>query len=570
MAYFIKTSHTSKGDYYQIYDSFYDPEKKQTAQKAFRPLGYASVLKAAGIGDPKAHFQAEVDRLNAERKNQRDVDKVRQITEVSPERYLGYFPFKSVNDGLGVRKYIDVLQQTYGFEFSLYDMLSSLIYARVVQPCSKSKTFHDVLPSLMEGRGFSQDQMYRGIACIGNEYEKIIEIYNNAMPAVYSFDVSNVYFDCTNFYFEIDREDGFRMKGPSKENRTDPLVAMGLLLDANAVPIGMRVFPGNESEKPVIRETIDSLKERHGITGRTIQVADKGLNCSENICHAIEGGDGYLFSESVKMMSEVERKWVLLDNGYEEVKDEKGRLLYKIKDCVDDFDYRIKDARGKAVTVKLPEKRVATYNPDLAKKKLYEIDRLVEKARSKCVSQAKKNELGECSKYVNFKPADKKGNETDGKVATSINEAAIAENRAIAGYNVLVTSEVKMGKRDIYSMYHNLWRIEESFRVMKSQLDARPVYLQKQDTITGHLLICYLGVLLLRLMQFVILENKYSSEDIMGMVKGFRAVQASERKHINITRNTKFIKEFADFTSLPLASFYLSDSQVKRIMKCKL
>ena len=131
----------------------------------------------------------------------------------------------------------------------------------------------------------------------------------------------------------------------------------------------------------------------------------------------------------------------------------------------------------------------------------------------------------------------KKGNDTDGKVKVTMNEDLIKKSLELAGYNMLVTSEISMPAKDIYNAYHNLWRIEESFRIMKSQLDARPVYLQKEDTIVGHFLICYLAVLLARLLQFKVLENNYSSEDIFDFIHDFRVAQISERKYINLTKS---------------------------------
>ena len=134
-------------------------------------------------------------------------------------------------------------------------------------------------------------------------------------------------------------------------------------------------------------------------------------------------------------------------------------------------------------------------------------------------SQAKKSEYGECAKFVNFIPADKKGKKTDGKVKVTMNDDAIENARKLAGYNMLLTSELKMSDQEIYKAYHNLWRIEESFRIMKSELDARPVYLQKEETITGHFLICYLAVLLTRLLQFKALENKFCPEEIFAFIR---------------------------------------------------
>ena len=122
-----------------------------------------------------------------------------------------------------------------------------------------------------------------------------------------------------------------------KKNK-GPIVGLGLLLDANQIPIGMKLFPGNQSEKPVIRNVIDELKTRNSVSGRTIQIADKGLNCSENIFHAVKNGDGYIFSKSVKQLPEKEKTWLLLPNDYRDVKNAKGDVLYRIKECIDDYE----------------------------------------------------------------------------------------------------------------------------------------------------------------------------------------------------------------------------------------
>ena len=566
MAYFLKKSNLKKGTYLQIYESFYDPERKNTAHRSYKAIGYVHELIHNGIEDPISFCKEEVSRLNQQLAHDRNAERSRQISDETPEKLLGYFPLKSINDGLGVKKYMDLMQTATDFRFNVFSLISALVYSRAALPCSKSKTFTEVIPTLFDHYDFSLGQIYSGLEYIGSEYEKIIEIYNHQIHRKYPFDTSHTYFDCTNFYFEIDKEDDLRRKGPSKENRKDPIVGMGLLLDARQIPIGMKVYPGNESEKPVIRSIIDDLKSRNNITGKTIQVADKGLNCTENIIHALKAGDGYIFSKSVKQLPETEKTWVLLKNGYRDVKNKKGEVLYHIKECVDDFPYKYTDAQGHTKTVQLREKRVATFNPQLAKKQLLEINRQVEKAKTLRACQAKKSEYGDSAKYVTFVATDKKGQETKDKIKVVMNEKAIQGARILAGYNLLVTSEVKMSDAEIYSAYHNLWRIEESFRIMKSQLDARPVYLQKEETITGHFLICYLTVLLARILQFKILENNYCSEDIFGFIKQFRVAKISDRKYITLTRNSIFIKKFSDITKLPLTSYFLSEAQIKRML----
>ena len=216
----------------------------------------------------------------------------------------------------------------------------------------------------------------------------------------------------------------------------------------------------------------------------------------------------------------------------------------------------------------LTEKRVVTFNPSLAKKKTYEINRLVEKAKGLSASLAKKSEYGECSKYVTFRSTSK-GKETDDKVKAVINEKVIDEDLRLAGYNLLVTSEIKAKATDIYSTYHNLWRIEESFRIMKSDLDARPVFLQKEDTIKGHFLICYLTVLLIRLFQFCELDNTYSSSEVLRFMKDLKVV-GNGKGFINITIGNSFISELAKKTELPLDHYTLSERQLKKVLNFKI
>ncbi len=566
MAYFLKKTKNKKGIYLQIYESYYDPERKGGAHRSYKPIGYVHELQANGMEDPIAVFGEEVQKLNQEYKKKKQAEKERKISEESPEKLLGYFPLKNLNDSLGCKKYIDLMQTATHFRFNIFDMMSDLIYARVVHPCSKLKTYWEVIPKLFGKHAFSLDQIYSGLEYIGSEYEEVIEIFNHQVALKYPFDTSHSYFDCTNFYFEIDKEDHFRLKGPSKENKKEPIVGMGLLLDANQIPIGMKMYPGNESEKPVIREIIDELKQRSHISGRTIQVADKGLNCFNNILHALKAGDGYIFSKSVKTLPETEKTWVLLENDYVDVKNKKGEVLYRIKECVDDFSYSYTDNAGHRKTLKLTEKRIVTFHPKLAEKQIYEINRQVEKAKKLRACEAKKSEYGDSSKYVTFISTDKKGTKTAGKVKVEINEKAIENAKKLAGYNMIITSEIHMSASEIYASYHNLWRIEESFRIMKSQLDARPAYMQKQETITGHFLICYLAVLLTRLLQIHVLKDEYGTEEIFDFIHDFRVAKISDRKYINLTRSSPFIRELSSRTGLPLTSYFLGNEDINKML----
>lgn len=558
MAYYLKKTKLKGRTYLSIDESFYNHEKKGTSHRCYQSLGSVETWQSKGMADPIAHFQKEVDALN----RQHSKSSVRKISDHSPLLSLGYFPLKAILTKLRVKKYVDYFKLTTDFQFDLYEMLSSLIYARAVNPCSKYKTFHEVLPNLFEPIQYSYDQLMDGLAFIGNEYQKFIEIFTVQTKKIFGLDTSKTYFDCTNFYFEIDREDDFRRKGPSKEGRKEPIVGLGLLLDHDQIPIGMKMYPGNESEKPVLRDVIDQLKAQNNISGKTIHVADKGLNCVGNIAFSKQNGDGYLFSKSVKGLPQTEKTWVFLEDGWKDVKDKNGKLLYRYKSCIDEFPYKV-EQDGKTVIVHLKEKRLLTFNPSLAAKKRYEIKRLAEKARVLTISRAKKSEYGESGKYVLF--TDKSGK----KAQVTIDEDAIDRDLKLAGYNLLVTSETRMRDQDIYETYHNLWRIEESFKIMKSDLDARPAFCQKEETIKGHFLICYLTVLLERILQFKILENTYGTSEIFEFVRDFRVTKA-ETKYINTARSSEIICGLAEKFGLPLTNYFLTETQIRSILKQKI
>ena len=557
MAYFLKKQKQRNHIYLAIYESFYSPDVKGTKHRCVQSLGSVEKLIDSGIEDPISYYQNKVDEMNFEAKSKKERISTKQISDDIPLVHLGYFPLANILNNLDVAMHFDFMQSNRKFDFSVYDIFSSLVFARAVAPASKYKTFHDVLPNLYKEVTFSYDQLLSALEFVGSEYEKFIEIFTVATKENYQVDTSHTYFDCTNFYFEIDREDEFKRKGPSKENKKDPIVGLGLLLDANMIPIGMRMYPGNESEKPVLCNIISDLKNRNNITGRTVQVADKGLNCAKNIIKASLNNDGYIFSKSVKQLPAKEKTWVLLDNDYQNVIDRNGEIKYRIKSCVDDFTYSYRDENGKVISMTLREKRICTYNPKLAKKQLAEIDKMIAKARDLTLYTAKKADYGETGKYVDF--IDEDGN----KASVRINEEAIIRDRRMAGYNMIITSEIRMDDEKIYDAYHNLWRIEESFRIMKSDLDARPVFLQKKERIIGHFLVCYVTVLLQRILQFNVLKSEYSTSTIYEFIRTFNVVKAGNNRYINMTKSSDFIKNLAVIMRQPLTNYYLTDKQIE-------
>lgn len=576
MAYFLRQEKKKKGTYLQMYDSYWDKEKKQSRTKSVMAFGYVEELLSEELPDPVAYYKDFVSKKNEERAAFLAEESRPRAFSSTVEQYAGHFLLHSLMTELNVKETIDILASPMRFQFSVYDMLAQLIYARAIAPCSKSKTVSSVFPHLYNSVPISEDQVYDGCAFIGASYKKYIELFNHCYEQHYHREFRNVFFDCTNYYFEIDRPAEDKQKGPSKENRQDPIIGQALLLDADLVPLAMQMYPGNESEKPYIRRVIDEMKQRYKVSGKTVQVADKGLNCARNIYAAVkEANDGYIFSKSIhgKHLSEKEKQWLLLENDanvFTDYTNEKGQLRFRLKSCVDTFSYQFKETdpdtgKESATRFSVTEKRIVSYNPTLAKKQKAEILKMVDKASNYTTyKKMAREDLGDSTKYIKVTNQDNNGKKI--KPLIEIDQDKIEEDLKYAGYNLLVTSELDMDPLQVYHTYHGLWKIEESFRLTKSYLDARPVYVQKKETIYGHFLICYLSLFLLRVLEIKVFKNKINSYDLLHFMRDFRIVRKEDGSYINISRNqivNEKVKEVTGLTTLD--ALFLSEKEIENL-----
>ena len=578
MAYFLRQEKKKHGVYLQMYETYWDKDKKQPRCRSIRAFGYVEDLVCPDMPDPIGFYKNLVGQENARRaESLADETRPRAFAEVQ-EMNIGYMLFASLLNKLDVKGTIDILCSSRRFQFSLYSLLAQLIYARVLYPCSKSKTASSVFPRLYHGVLISEDQIYDGCEFIGQQYKKYIELFNHGYGTLYRRDFGRVYFDCTNYYFEIDLPKQDKQKGPSKENRHDPIIGQALLLDAELVPVAMRMYPGNESEKPYIRKTIEEMKQRYKVSGRTVQVADKGLNCARNIHAAVvESRDGYIFSKSIhgKGLGDAEKKWLLLENDanvFHDYHDREGNLMYRLKSCTDTFSYSFTEADSSTgemseTSFSVKEKRIVSYNPSLAAKQKAEIMRMADKASSfTTYKKLAREELGDASKYVRITSKDKSGKKI--KPSIAIDSEKINEDLKFAGYNLMVTSELQMDPLQVYQTYHSLWKIEESFRITKSYLDARPVYVQKKETIYGHFLICYLGLFLLRVLEIKCFENQINAYDLIDFARDFRIVRKGDGTFINISQNRTVNEKLKQLTGLcNLDALYLTEKEIANFFK---
>ena len=578
MAYYLRKENKKKGIYLQMYESHWDKEKKQPRSKSVMAFGYVQDLISDEIPDPIAYYTDFVAKKNKERAAVFAEDTRPRAFSAPVEYNIGHFLIHTLLEELNVKEVIDILAAQMRFQFRIYDMIAQLIFSRIIYPCSKSKTVSSVFPHLYNSSPISEDQVYDGLSFIGGSYKKYIELFNHCYEQHYQRDFSNVFFDCTNYYFEIDLPYEDKQKGPSKENRHDPIIGQALLLDADLVPVAMQMYPDNKSEKPYIRKIVEEMKNRYKVSGKTVQVADKGLNCARNIYAATkEADDGYIFSKSIhgRNLSEKEKKWLLLENDqniWKDYRDKDGNLLYRLKSCIGNFSYQFKETdpvTGQDVVkaFSVTEKRIVSYNPALARKQKNEIRKMADKASNYATYKAMtREELGDSTKYVKIISKDKNGKKI--KPVVEIDKEKINEDMKYAGYNLMVTSELDMEPLQVYQTYHCLWKIEESFRITKSYLDARPVYVQKKETIYGHFLICYLSLFLLRVLEIKIFKNQINSYDLIDFIRDFRVVDKGDGSFINISRNQTVNEKLKKATGLTnLDALFLSEKEIENLFQ---
>lgn len=587
MIYFLKkTTPSKKGLYLQIYINYYDPNSKSKKTKSYKSLGYVSDLIKNGIDNPVEYYTEEIKKMNKEL----NANKELQITDTSSSKYAGHFLVKAMFDLLEVDNTLNIMASSFNCRYKFSDMFKDLCYSQILSPGSKLKAFERVIPNLYNSNNYSYDQILDAINFIGGDYHKYIELINHQISNIWKRKTDKVYFDCTNYYFEIDLENDFLRKGPSKENRRLPLMGQALLLDAEQIPLDTEFYPGNESEKPFLRKRIEDMKIRNNVSGRVIQVADKGLNCARNIYSAVvEANDGYIFSKSIrgKNITNEDKKWILMSdedlNKWIDVRDSTGQLIYKYKTAkkitnkgkiveYGKFNYKCKlnpeDSEETLFTVK--EKRIVTYNPNLAKKQRAEILREVDKLKQIIsYKTVVKEDIGDSAKYINFEARDTDGEKI--KIATTLNTDKINEDLEYAGYNMIITSEINAKPEEIYSVYHNLWRIEESFRVMKSYLEARPVFLSNEDSIKGHFLICYISLTILRLLELKIFDDELPVNQIIEFIRQYKVTKNYDESYINNSTYSKNFEKIKEKLGLAkLGNLYLTKRDIDLLFNTEL
>lgn len=543
MSVFLRQVKLKNGISLVMYEGKYDSKTKNTKQKVLKNFGLLEDLKKT-YTDPIEYFSKVAKEKDEELRLMYKNEKEEKIPRQTAKRYLGYFPIKRLLDKFEFKDEFIFLSLNKKFEFDLNSLFSFLVYSQIINPQSNLRSFLDK-DRFFEKFNFSKDQMYDGIKYIGQNKEKILEYIKFQTQKIVQIDTERTYFDGTNIYLEIDKENEMLKSGPEKNNGHDPIIGLGLLLDKNGIPISYTTFPGNSSEKPELHKNVQNLKEKEHINGRTIIVADKGLNCGDNLYLAVKNKDGYVFSQKVKNVDPRTYNWILDNKGYKEIVVD-DIVIFKIKSTVGEYPINVtsKLNEQKAI-INVTQKRVVFWSKEYADKAKFEREKLIAKANALIANPAdyRKKTVGNAAKYIKEINYNSKG-----EIITKdlvIDYDTIAEEEKLDGFYMIVTSETSLPEDEIIKIYRGLWEIEESFSIVKGVLKVRPVFAKSIEGIECHLLISFMSLLLLRILQKKILKDELTEEQKKEIEK------ANKRKRVHKIRIEKYgetpISQIVDF-----------------------
>lgn len=588
-----------QGIYLAIQESYYDSSKKQSRTRTIESIGYLDNLRKE-YEDPIAFFSQKAAAMTAEKKKEKSKTIVidgseKMDTNTDDILNVGYGILKHLYKELELDKFWNWKSRNLSVEFSVDQIFRLLVFSRILCPASKKGTFDNQNFYFEDFGDFSLDDIYHALDIICKNNEALQKWIFDHSEKLYDRDLSVSYFDCTNYYFDIGRSDmdsfdekgncvdkegnivdaKYRKRGPEKNHRPDPIVEMGLLMDRNGIPLAFDLFPGNESEKVHMRPIINRIKQDFSNT-RIIFVADRGLNTSDNIYYLngdnkcdVNQRDGYVYGQSVRGADAEFRNWVLA-SGYKKdtVKTEDGKEIFFIhKSRIYPKELHVNVTKPGKKTVKVDQKQMVYYSEKYAKKKKADREVMIERAKDLIKHPKKYDRItsaGSAAYILNIAFDKSTGEIVDGK-NLELNLTKIREEAKYDGYYSIVTSELNMSDFEMRDVYHGLSKIEETFKISKTEFSSRPIFVRTNEHIDAHFATCFTSLVLIRLLQAK-LGNRYPAGKIIESLKKYCCVPLDANNY-KFTYFDEILKTCGNAFDLELDNRYRTRQQIQRILK---
>lgn len=548
----------------------YRDEKGRTRQRTMKTIGFLDELEKE-YDDPVAHFTAVAKEMTREHREAAapvsiEIHPAQKVDKRKAcRKNAGAAVPLAVYNSLGVERALRNHAAGSRAGYDVNAVMRLLVMERILSPGSKLSALASKDRYFFRA-GFSEDDLYRSLDVLAAARDKVIGAANRSIAKTYGRDTRNVFYDVTNYYFECG-EDGLRKKGVSKEHRPNPIVQMGLLQDADGVPITYRLFPGNTSDCATMLPVLLDMKRDLGLPTVTA-VADKGLNCSENMAALAASGNGFVFSQSIRGTKSAAalRRRVLDEEGY--AANPEGTFKKKSWQGGKTVHLKAADtASGKPEDVELDVKYVAFWSEKYARRAKREREKAIQKACALISSpgsftRATSRGAAQYVKNISF-------DEGTGEVASGrrleLDERAIAEAERCDGYYLIVTSRTEWTDDEVIGAYRGLWQIEESFKITKSDIEARPVYVWTPAHIEAHFLTCYVALVILRLLQKGC-PSRPSAARIAGELKKL-SCSALEGNWWLFDHRSDLTEELFCAVGLEHPTKYMTTGEIRRLMQ---
>lgn len=566
---FLRKAKNSKTGrtYLSIVHNFWDADAKKSKTKTIKSLGYLDILENE-YDDPISHFTNLAKEMDLQRKTDDaayafSINKQDTLSVGTDNiKNFGYTPFSSIYHELGIHTFLKNRQRHTKDAFDANVIMQMLVFSRLLFPASK-KASYEHRHRFFEKTNYSLDDVYRSLTFLNKHKESLQLWLNDKIKTQYSRDTSLIYYDVTNYYFETDISDDFKTKGVSKEHRPNPIIQMGLFMDNQGLPITYELFSGNTNDCLTYRPNLSRIKKDFDL-GRVITVADKGMTTGDNIwfTKSTPTKDGYVFSMSVRGANKELKSYVMDETGYTWLSNEYKRKSRKYPRTI-----QVTSSTGRKIKKQVDEKQVVFYSEKYAKKAKADRAAALAKARdltSNPGSYTRATSYG-AAKYVKKIDYDKDTGEIlEPSSILEIDEAKLKEDEALDGYYVLITSELEASDDHIIEIYRGLWKIEESFRVTKSELEARPVYVSTREHIEAHFLICFVALTLARILELKT-ENRYSIGKLLNSLSETNCTHINENLYL-FSYYDEVLQWIGEKTGIKFNHKILSLGEIKKVL----
>ena len=555
---------------YYVQKSIWINDKSTT--KTVERLGSIEELKArAGDMDPIEWAKEYVKKLTlAEKESKKDItvkySGSRQLDKnVKKSVNAGYLFLKKIYNELGLPKVADEISEKYKITFDLDNIFSSLLYTRILSPSSKVASFH-YAENFLEKRNFELHQVYRALEVLAKENDLIQKrLYENSLSVI-ERKKHILYYDCTNFYFETEEEDEFRKYGISKEHRPNPIVQMGLFMDADGIPLAFSMFPGNRNEQPSLAPLEKKVISDFGID-KLVVCTDSGLSSTANRRFNDTKSRKFITTQSIKKLKGFLKDFCIADEGWRKIG---SRKTYRISELDPVEDYQTTFYKDRWINEDgLEQHLIITFSLKYRDYQRKIRGRQIEKASNSLdhPSILTKRSANDYKRLLSEEHITRYG-EVAEKSLIELDLKKIADEEQYDGFYAVCTN-LDENAESIVKINHKRWEIEECFRIMKTEFKARPVYLSREDRIKAHFLTCYASLVLYRILEKRLAEKfpetNFSCHEIIQTLRNMNLMISPGDGYIPVYERTDLTDALHEVSGFRTDFEIISNRNMKKI-----